>query len=131
MPRIEIARGELVHSYEPYALPGAFILQRFRVLDATGATPPERISWSGPGHWLESRDGVPAGYRAVWLGGPGVANPLIVWAEDAPTPESADYDRGYRRAFAAKRRPVVREGMPTGEVEGVIDGWRDRRAKNV
>jgi len=129
MPRIEIARGLLLHSYEPHALPGAFIVQHYRVQDATDATPPGRIDWAGPGHWLESRDGVPAGYRAVWLGSPEVAHPLIVWVEEQPTPESDDYDRGYRRAFAAKRRPVIREGMPPGEVEGVLDGWRDRKAK--
>lgn len=127
MPRIEIARGFLLHGYEPHALPGAYIVQHFKVRDATGTTPSERINWSGPGHWLESRDGVPAGHRAVWLGSPEAAHPLIVWVEDQPTPESDDYDRGYRRAFAANRRPKIRDGMPQGEVEGIQDGWRDRK----
>lgn len=128
MPRFEILRGELLSHLEPHDLPGAFIIRRHKVIDATGATPSEAISWSGPGEWIESRDGVPDGHLALWLGTRNATRVFIVFVQREPTPESMDYERGYRRAFAAKRRPVVRETMPRPEIDGVLDGWRDRRA---
>ena len=128
MSRFEIIRGEVLLHLEPYDLPGAFICRRHKVIDATGAVPSEAISWSGPGEWIESRDNVPDGYVALWLGTRNATRPHVVFVQREPTPESLDYERGYRRAFAAKRRPVVRETMPRAEIDGVLDGWRDRRA---
>ncbi len=128
MSRFEIRRGELLGSYEPHDLPGAFILRRHKVIDATGAVPSERITWSGPGEWIESRDGVPDGHIALWLGTRETTRPVVVYVQREPVAESIDYERGYRRAYTAKRRPVVRETMPRAEIDGVLDGWRDRRA---
>jgi hypothetical protein len=49
--RFEIVNGELLQSYEPHDLPGAFIVTRHKVTDPTGAVPSEAIQWSGPGEW--------------------------------------------------------------------------------
>ena len=68
MPRFEIVRGELLSSYEPHDLDGAFITTRHKVTDPTGAVPSEKITWSGRGEWIESRDGVPDGFNALVLG---------------------------------------------------------------
>jgi hypothetical protein len=128
MPRFEIIRGELLSSYEPHDLDGAFIVRRHKVLDSTGAVPSERIQWSGPGEWFESGDGVPEGYIGVVLGARGALRLFVVYVQREPTPESAEYERGYRKAFSAKRKPVARQSMTEREIEGLLDGWRDQCA---
>ena len=124
MRRFEIARGELYSDYEPYDLPGASIPIKYKVRTPDGSIPENEIQWSGVGQWIESRDGVPDGYRALWLGRADVSMPLIVWVAEEPTTESNEYDRGYRRGWKAKRKPVVRYSMSENEVQGVIDGWK-------
>lgn len=128
MPRFEIVRGELLSSYEPSDLPGAFIVRRHKVIDSTGAVPSERLQWSGPGEWFESSDGVPEGYIGVVLGSSGALRLFVVYVQREPTPESAEYERGYRKAFSAKRRPVARQSSTEREIEGLQDGWRDRKS---
>lgn len=126
MPRFEIAWGELLQSFEPHDLPGAFILTHHRVIDPTGAVESSLIEWSGPGEWIESRDGVPKGYNALWLGARDATRPHIVFVEREPTAISREYEAAYRRAFTAKRRPAIRTGTPQPTVDGLRDGWRDR-----
>ena len=127
MSRILIRNGELVSSYEPYALPGAFIVQSFAVVDSTGHVPPSAIQWDGPGIWRDSRDGVPEGYRALWLGAADTARPFVVYVSEAPTPESDVYDRAYRAAFSGKRKPRLTERMTATEIEARLQGWADRQ----
>jgi len=128
MPRFEIVRGELLSSYEPHDLDGAFITTRHKVTDPTGAVPSEKITWSGRGEWIESRDGVPDGSNALVLGARDASRIFVVLVEKMPTTETAEYERGYRKAFTAKRRPVARQSMTERQIEGLLDGWRDRCA---
>ena len=128
MSRFEIARGELLQSYEPHDLDGAFITTRHKVTDPTGAVPSAQITWSGRGEWIESRDGVPDGFNALVLGARDASRIFVVLVEKSPTPETAEYERGYRKAFVAKRRPVALQSMTEREIEGLLDGWRDRCA---
>lgn len=106
-------------------MPGAFIIQYHEVVDALGDTPSNKIRWSGPGEWITSREGVPAGYSALWLGTRDTTRPHIVYVKDKPTRESDLYDRAYRRGWKAKRRPTVPEGYTEYEVNGLQQGWRD------
>ena len=69
--------GELLQSYEPHDLPGAFILTRHKVIDPTGAVPFDSIQWSGPGEWIESREGVPEGHVALCLGSRNAARHIV------------------------------------------------------
>ena len=127
MARAEISRGLLYGGYEPHDMPGAYIVVTYAVLDALGETPPERIGWSGPCTWLDSRDGVPEGYKALWLGAPEAARPLIVWVANEPTAESGEYEAGYRRGWKAKRRPVISPKASSFLADGIRDGWRVRK----
>ena len=129
MARFEITNGELLQSYEPHDLPGAFILTRHKVTDPTGAVSPESIQWSGLGEWIESRDGVPEGYVALCLGSRNATRLFVVLVEKDPTPETAAYERGYRRGFTARRKPTIKMGVPQPEIDGVLDGWRDRKSR--
>lgn len=132
-PRIQIHRGELTSSYEPHDLPGAFIITRFKVKDSTGAVPDAEISWNGPGEWITSREGVPKGYKALWLGTRETTRPFVVFVSDTPTKESDEYDKGYRKGFKAKRKPGVTDKMSRSMIDGVLDGWKDspnRRREN-
>lgn len=124
-PRITIQNGEFYGHYEPYDIPGAFIVLKFPVRDSQGIVPSERISWDGPGEWISSRDGVPKGYKALWLGTREATRPYVVFVSDTPTKESDLYDKGYRRGFKAKRRPTATDKMSQAEIEGLFDGWRD------
>lgn len=128
MARFEIVRGELLGAFEPHDLPGAFILQRYAVVDSMGATPSEQISWSGVGEWIESRDGVPEGHIALWLGSRETTRPHVVFVKQQPTVDSATYEAAYRRAFSARRRPTIKTGQSQPEIDGLQDGWRDRKA---
>lgn len=129
MPRFEIVIGELLSSYEPHDIPGAFIITRHKVTDPTGAVPSEKITWSGRGDWSESRDGVPDGHVALCLGSRNAARLFVVHVEREPTAETAAHERGYRRGFTAKRKPTIKEGTPQPEIDGVLDGWRDRKSR--
>ena len=129
MSRFEITNGELFQSYEPHDLPGAFIVTRHKVNDPTCAMPSESIQWSGPGEWIESRDGVPDGHVALCLGSRNAARLFVVLVEKDPTPETAAYERGYRRGFTARRKPTIKMGVPQPEIDGVLDGWRDRKSR--
>ena len=126
MSRFEIRNGELLQSYEPHDLPGAFIVTRHKVTDPTGAVPSESIQWSGPGEWIESRDGVPDGHVALCLGSRNAAHLFVVHVEREPTADTAAYERGYRRGFTARRRPTIKASASQPEIDGVLDGWRDR-----
>lgn len=128
MSRFEIIRGELLSSYEPHDLPGAFIVTRHRVTDPTGAVASAAITWSGPGEWIESRDGVPDGFNALVLGARDASRIFVVLVEKEPTPATAEYERGYRKAFSAKRRPAARANMTEREIDGLLDGWRDQKS---
>lgn len=127
MPRIFIRRGILHSGYEPHDLPGAFIPVSFAVVDPTGAVLPESIAWDGPGIWIDSRDGVPDGYRALWLGTENATRPLIVHVSDTPTAESDAYDAAYRAAFTGKRKPRLTSAMSATVIEARLQGWADRR----
>lgn len=127
MSRFEIVNGELLQSYEPHDLPGAFIVTRHKVTDPTGAVPSEAIQWSGPGEWpVYQPDGVPDGYLALVLGARNATRSFVVHVEREPTADTATYERGYRRGFTAKRSPTIKVSASRPEIEGVLDGWRDR-----
>lgn len=128
MARFEIVDGLLLQSFEPDDLPGAFIITRHRVMSADGSVEPNKIMWSGPGEWVESRDGVPEGWVALWLGTRDATRPHVVFVQRDPIPESADYERGYRRGYTARRRPSATCSMTEPEIWGLMDGWRDRAA---
>ena len=123
--RAHISRGLFYGGYEPHDMPGAYIVTRNRVIDAQGATPPGQIHWSGPAEWIVSRDGVPAGHTALWLGTRQATRPFVVYVEDEMTPESELFDAGYRRGWKAKRKPVIPRGAAEATVEGIMQGWRD------
>ena len=125
MSRFEIVNGELLQSCEPHDLPGAFIVTRHKVTDPTGAVPSESIQWSGPGDWIESRDGVPEGCVALCLGSRHAARLFVVHVDREPTAETATYERGYRRGFTAKRKPTIKASASQPEIDGMLDGWRD------
>lgn len=125
--RAQITRGLFYGGYEPYDMPGAYIVTRHRVIDAHGVTPSEQIHWSGPAEWIESRDGVPEGYTALWLGTRAATRPFVVFVAREMTPESALFDAAYRRGWGAKRRPVAPQGATEDMVEGLLQGWRDAR----
>jgi hypothetical protein len=120
-----ITRGEFYSSYEPHDMPGAFIVTRHAVIDSTGGVEPKSIAWDGPAIWIESRDGVPGGYKALWLGTQNTTRPFIVYVRDAMTPESNLFDRAYRRGWKAKRRPSIPQTYTGDEVDGVRQGWKD------
>ncbi len=122
--RVTIASGIYYGGYEPHDLPGAYIVTRHAVKDAQGLVPPGEIDWQGPGEWIESKDGVPAGYTALWLGTRQATRPMVVLVRDEPTPESGRYERAYRRGYKASRRPVVPATATGDEVEGLIEGWK-------
>lgn len=126
--RFEITNGELLQSYEPHDLPGAFILTRHKVTGPTSSVSSESIQWSGPGEWIESREGVPEGRVALCLGSRNAARLFVVHVEREPTAATAAYERSYRRGFTAKRKPTIKEGTPQPEIDGVLDGWRDSKA---
>ena len=128
MSRIHIARGILHTYYEPHDLPGAMIPVWRTVIDPTGATPPERIAWDGPGTWIESRDGVPDGYWALWLGAPDATRPHVVYVSEVPTPDSDTFDAAYRAAWSGKRRPSITATMSPLVVEARQQAWRDKCA---
>lgn len=122
---ITISKGVFYGGYEPHDMPGAYIVTQHEVKDSTGQTPSERISWNGPGEWIESRDGVPKGYKALWLGTRQATRPFVVFVRDAPTKESAQYDAAYRKGWKAKRRPAVPSTATEPMVEGLQQGWKD------
>lgn len=122
MAKIYIKDGVLVDSIEPDE--GAFIVTYRRVVDSAGRVPSTKIQWNGPGHWISNKDGVPAGYTAIWLGTESVVQPLIVYAEDKLLPESERYFLAYLKAWKAKRRPVIPLGAEQSTVDGLVDGWR-------
>lgn len=123
--RASIRAGVFYGGYEPHDMPGAYIVTRHAVLDSQGVVPPSRISWDGPAEWITSRDGVPAGHTALWLGTREATRPHVVFVRDAMTPESARYDRAYRRGWWVKRRPVLAQGSTEDDVEGTMQGWKD------
>lgn len=125
MSRITIRNGELFGGYEPSGMPGAYIVTQFRVVDSQGVVPSEDIQWEGPGEWIISREGVPAGYRALWLGTRQTTRPFVVFVSDTPTRASDQYDRGYRRGWKAKRRPTISPDSAEAEIDGVMQGWRE------
>lgn len=123
--RAIIDRGLLVQGHEPADLPGAYVLTWHEVSDAAGAVDARAIAWNGPAEWIESRDGVPPGHVALWLGTRASTRPLVVFVRQAPTPESAMYERGYRRGWRARRRPDAGRATSEAEVDGIMQGWRD------
>lgn len=127
MARVFIRAGELHHGYEPHDLPGAYIPTRFVVVDSAGVTPSASIAWDGPATWIDSRDGVPNGYRALWLGTPDATRPHVVFVAEVPTADSDAYDAAYRRGFTGSRAPRITDRMSATEIEGRLQGWADRR----
>jgi hypothetical protein len=123
--RAYIQRGLFYGGYEPHDMPGAYIVTRHAVRDAQGIVPPEQIAWDGPAEWIESRDGVPAGFNALWLGSRQATRPFVVFVQQAQTRESDRFDRAYRRGWKAKRRPTIGQGATEDEVEGTRSGWKD------
>ncbi len=127
MARVFIRAGELYRGYEPHDLPGAYIPLRCAVVDSAGVTPSASIAWDGPATWIESRDSVPEGFTALWLGTPDATRPYVVFVSDAPTPDSDAYEAAYRRGYGGKRRPRITDKMSATEIEGRLQGWADRR----
>ena len=127
MARAFIRAGELLAGYEPHDLPGAWIPLRYTVTDSTGATPSASIAWDGPCVWIESRDGVPDGHTALWLGTENATRPHVVFVAKDPTPESDAYEAAYRRGFTGSRAPRVSDRMSATEIDGRLQGWSDRR----
>ena len=125
MPRAYIRAGELHHGYEPHDLPGAWIPTRFQVVDPTGTTDPDKINWDGPCIWQAGREGVPDGWRPLWLGTERTCNPIVVHVATEVTPSTMTYEAAYRRGFSARREPKPREGE---DVAALFDGWREGRA---
>jgi len=127
-PRVYIRRGELHSGYEPNDLPGAYILLRFAVKDSLGVTPPTQITWDGPAEWITSRDGVPKGYRALWLGTREATRPFVVFVADEPTKGSDLWEKAYRKGFKAKRVfPKVSDSISEDELDAMRQGWQDGR----
>lgn len=124
MPRAFIRRGELHHGYEPHDLPGAWVKTRFAVMDPTGEVDSAQIAWDGPCIWMAGRDGVPDGWRPLWLGEAHATRPIVVYVSADVTPATLAYDAAYRRGFLARRVPKPRDGEDS---EGLYDGWRDGR----
>lgn len=121
---VSISRGIYYGSYEPHGMPGAFIITNHEVKDASGAVPSEQISWQGPAEWIESRDGVPSGYKALWLGTRDTTRPFVVFVRNEQTAENKRYDAAYRRGWKAKRRPVVPQTATEADAVGLQDGWK-------
>ena len=128
MARAIIVAGELLWGYEPHDLPGAWIQTRFAVMDSTGVIEPDRINWDGPCIWMNGRDGVPDGWRPLWLGTEHTASPIVVFVSADVTPATYVYEASYRRGFTARREPKPRANE---NVEALYDGWRDGRTQRA
>lgn len=129
--RLQIVRGELYGGYEPYDMPGAYIVLKYQVYDLNGH-PATGLNWDRAGSVVahdtrKDRNTVILGdvYKTATL------HEYTVNRE--PTPESDAYDQGYRKGWKAKRAPSMKAPWETRDANaaaflgGVIDGWRDRK----
>lgn len=116
---IDIKNGKYVSSYEPFNIPGAFIVLEFQVYERNGR--PSTLNYRGPGNVVshptrKDRDILVLGSAySIWLDEYEV--------DREPTPESLEYDAGYRKGFKAKR--VVTMAQSESWSERKMDGWRD------
>lgn len=114
MSRITIDRGALVTHYEPYNLPGAEIPVRWQVYDQHGAPLGAKDNYYGPGGLLRAQDGK---RRELRVGADNAVNFAWYTVDDNPTPESDEYDRGYRAGWK-------RAGGPTENTIGTVTTTR-------
>lgn len=122
--RVHIRRGLLSHAYEPYDMPGAIILLDFQVYDDAGR--PSKLNYEGPGQVQALHDG--SGDKVVTLGAPSSTQLKDYRIDADPTPESLEYDEGYRAGWKRSRAPTAAtlEGGSPRWRDGVMDGWRAR-----
>lgn len=126
MSRITIDRGELVTYYQPYNLPGAEIPVRWQVYDEKGAPMGERDNYSGPGELLRAQDGK---RRELRVGADNATRFAWYTVDDSQTPESDEYDRGYRAGFVRKQALQMKSmgGSPDYN-DGMRDGFKAGKA---
>jgi len=112
--RIYVRNGCLIHWYEADKLPGSFIRVEQRI---HGVDPKVSGEWKGYVHYPNA--------LVVCVG-----QSLKDYTFDIdPTPESDEYDAGYRRAYGGKRAmsDSVLNGKSEHYRDGYQDGWRDKK----
>ena len=121
MSRITIDRGSLVTHYTPHNMPGAEIPVRWQVYDQHGKPLSARDNYYGPGEVLYAPDGQ---RKELRMGADNATNFGWYTVDANPTPESDEYDRGYRAGFVRKQALLARHLEDSADYnDGLRDGF--------